>query len=76
MKPAERVAMTLGHQLAAMDILRKSEPNGIVVERKRITIYKTEVTAVTCGGEKEEEKIKKLRKKNTGQYSCVKSEGG
>ena len=63
--------MTLGHQLAAMDILGKSEPNGIVVERKWTTVYKTKATVVTGGGGKDEKKIKKKseEKENTGQYS-------
>ncbi|GFS36903.1 hypothetical protein Acr_00g0048650 [Actinidia rufa] len=47
------------HQLATMDRSTKSEPNAMVAEHKRTTAYRTEVTAATGGGGKEEEKIKK-----------------
>ena len=57
--------MTLGHQLAAMDISAKSEPNGMVVEYKRTMTYKTKATSV--GGK--EEKIKKWKEKKNRQYS-------
>ena len=51
--------MALGHQLVAMDRSMKSEPNGMVAERKRTTAYRTEATAVIGGGGKKEKKIKK-----------------
>ena len=51
--------MTLGHQLAAMDRSTKSKPSGMVVECKRTAAHKTEATAATGGGGKEEEKITK-----------------
>ena len=59
------MATSLGHQLAATDKSVKSEPNGMVVERKRITTYRTEATATTGGVGKEEEKMKKIKKNKT-----------
>ena len=50
-----------GPPMAAMDRLEKFEPNGMVAERKRTTAYRTEVTAATGGGEKEDEKVKKKK---------------
>ena len=49
--------MILGHQLAAIDKSAKFEPNGMVAERKRI------IANATGGGRKEEEEMKKWRKK-------------
>ena len=57
------MAITLGHQLAEMDRSAKSEPNGIVVERKWTTVYKTKATVATGGGGKDEKKIKKKKVK-------------
>ncbi|GFY86732.1 DegP protease 7 [Actinidia rufa] len=49
MEPDEHVAMTLGHQLAAMDRSATFEPNGMVVEHKRIASYITGATTATSG---------------------------
>ena len=48
-----------------MDKSPKSEPNGMVAERKQITTYRIETTTATDGGGKEEEKMKKQKKKKT-----------
>ena len=56
--------MTLGHQLAAMDRSTRSEPNGMVAERK--WTYRTEATTTTVVEERrKDEKVKKKKTPNT-----------
>ena len=56
------MAMTLGHQLVAVDSSAKFEPNNMVVERKRTTTYRTE--AMTTTGSRGKEKMKKKEPDN------------
>ena len=63
--------MTLGHQLVAMDKSARSEPNGIVVERKLTMVYRTEATASTGGRGKQEEKMKSGEKETTDNISAT-----
>ena len=59
--------MTLDHQLMEMDKSKKSEPNNIVDERKRITTSRTHMRLMV---EEKKKKIEKVKKKiNTEQYS-------